>query len=131
MSTIVWAMLVISSILIHYATFVPPYMTHLRVNHQIRTLAVSVALFLRRAGKTLASINAIGLIFICIFQFSNGFDNCYCNSSKLGLGKLAYDVITLLPADAPAIIGAYIGGIVLAGGCAGTFIIWLYLYIDE
>jgi hypothetical protein len=37
----------------------------------------------------LAVVNNVGIIAVCIFQFSNVFDGCYCSASVLGRGRSA------------------------------------------
>lgn len=48
----------------------------------------------RLTAKTLATFNTVLLFLAAVLQFSNLSDNCYCNSSKLGLHGRAYTVIT-------------------------------------
>ncbi|KAJ6480370.1 hypothetical protein C8R45DRAFT_1005273 [Mycena sanguinolenta] len=117
-STLVWILLVISSVLAHYSTFtisVKGRYMHTRATR----IAGILSIFLRRLGKTLAAINAIWVILACLFQFSSFFDRCWCDSSVFYLGaKNAYNVINVGPADVAALNAPWIGGVALASGCA-------------
>ena len=65
-------------------------------------LAATFAIGFRRVGKILAIANSAWIIMVCIMQFSNIFDECFCNASTIGLGKSAYFVINLQPGDVQA-----------------------------
>jgi hypothetical protein len=122
-STIVWMLLVASSALAHYSTLSPeshPPPTHLKT---IKWLAV----VLRRLGKLLASLNAAWIVVACILQFSNIYDNCCCNSSVLGLGDRAYDVILISAGDVKQ---PWIAGVALATVCALAFVGFVNLFMD-
>ena len=57
-------------------------------------LAVDLATSLRRISIVAAGCNTIFVILAGVFQFSNFYDRCYCNSSVLGRGsQLAYSTI--------------------------------------
>ncbi|KAF9261139.1 hypothetical protein L218DRAFT_946325 [Marasmius fiardii PR-910] len=130
-STVVWMMLVLSSILAHYAEEsaqrhpLRPYIQPFKVQ-----LATWFSICLRRIGKTLAFCNAILVIMTCMFQFTGFFSRCYCNSSVIGRGAAkAYDVIRFLPQDIVNMKTAWIGGVVLATGSAVLFILFINLMI--
>ncbi|KAF8835809.1 hypothetical protein BDN67DRAFT_974877 [Paxillus ammoniavirescens] len=93
--------------------------------------AMAISHCLRWAGQTLASINAVFVVTISVFQYANVFDRCYCNSSVFSRGIQAYDVIVFLGADVSQVKGAWIGGFVLAFGCSGIFVGLLYLLGDS
>lgn len=114
-STLVWLMLVISSGLAHYSTQAATDIEGNPVYTRATRMAGLVSILLRRVGKCLATCNALWIVLACIFQFSSFFDRCYCNSSVLGLGSFAYDVIQLVPADISTMKTAWIGGVALAG----------------
>ncbi|KAJ7216598.1 hypothetical protein GGX14DRAFT_442128 [Mycena pura] len=109
-ATMIWAILVTSSILSHYATAYPkfskPELAH-------RT-AAQLAIFLRRLAKLLATLNAAWIIAAFMLQFANFFDSCYCNSVVLGLGTRARVNMVLDSSDIAAMKGVWVGGIVLA-----------------
>ncbi|KAF7315807.1 hypothetical protein MIND_00096800 [Mycena indigotica] len=131
MSTIVWVMLVTSSALAHYSdhpTFIdeddqPIYSTASR-------LAANISIVLRRLGKLLAAVNAVWIVLTCILQFVSFFDRCYCDSSVLGLGRFAYNVIDLVPGDISTMKTAWGGAILLAGGCSLLFLGWVKMFVD-
>jgi hypothetical protein len=81
-------------------------------------------------GNVAAAINAAGLIVACIFQFANFFDRCYCNGSVLGLGSKAFVVLAFDDLDVSIMRRAWIGGVMLASGCAFAFVGFVYLYIN-
>ncbi|KAG6831352.1 hypothetical protein H0H87_005497 [Tephrocybe sp. NHM501043] len=122
-STAVWMLLLISSFLTHYVSTTP----HLSLK---TTLARRLALLLRRLGKVLAALNAAWIVVTCLFQFSNFFDRCYCNSSVLGRGVKSWDVIAFGPEDVTNMKAAWIGGVALAAGSAACVVFFVNLFID-
>jgi hypothetical protein len=121
-------MLLTSSVLTYYLTKSP---THFQ-GHVILTLqarvARSLSIFLRRLGKVIAGLNAVWIVAVGLFQFSNFFDRCYCNSSVMGLGRYAYDVIA--PVDVGSMRTAWMGGFFLGAGAAMIFAGFVTLFID-
>ncbi|KAF8996102.1 hypothetical protein BDQ17DRAFT_1250080 [Cyathus striatus] len=115
LSTIVWFLLVVSSILSHYAT-IELMDGNKRRRISRGTVASTLAILLRRAGKFTALINAIWIVVSCTFQFTNFYDTCYCNSNVLGLRSHAYNVISLTKDDLSEMRFAWSGGVGLAGG---------------
>jgi hypothetical protein len=115
LSTLVWMLLVTSSALAHYSTQVTHKADGQAVYTRATRIAGALSIVLRRLGKVVATCNALWIVLACIFQFSSFFDRCYCNSSVLGLGRLAYDVIQLVDADISTMKAAWIGGVALAG----------------
>lgn len=116
LATLVWAMLVFSSILAYHST---------RMSLDKRSAHVSrfLSILLRRMGKFIATINAIWLVLTSMFQFSNFFDRCWCNSSVLGLQGAAYTVIDFSHFDLTGMRAAWIYGVVLAAATAFIFIL--------
>ncbi|KAG6808854.1 hypothetical protein H0H92_002564 [Tricholoma furcatifolium] len=94
----------------------------------LHTLAEWLSILLRRVGKIFASLNAIFILVTCIFQFSNFFNRCYCNSSVLGRGEKGWDVIVLDPEALTRMVHAWAGGVVLAAASAIGFMVFVYLY---
>ena len=47
----------------------------------------------RYLGVLLGAINAIWLLLISILQFTNVYDNCWCEGCVLGLGKKAWVIL--------------------------------------
>ncbi|EGN91775.1 hypothetical protein SERLA73DRAFT_173350 [Serpula lacrymans var. lacrymans S7.3] len=122
LSTLVWIMLVTSSILVHYSSYSQQSLS--------ARLAALGAKQLNWMGKFVAIFNSVWIVAICVFQFSNVFDTCYCNSSVLGLGKNAFDVITLSAQELGIIRGSWIGGLVMASVCSIGFISLMNLLVD-
>ncbi|KAJ7147042.1 hypothetical protein C8R43DRAFT_1011612 [Mycena crocata] len=123
-ATVVWAMLVISSVAAHYAT------TYYRQPDLSHRLAAGTAVLLRRAGKFLATCNAAWILATFLLQFGNFYDRCYCNSDVLGLGKRAHNVMLLEGSDISAMKAAWVGGIVLAIAGSTLFLGFINLFID-
>ncbi|KAJ7698867.1 hypothetical protein B0H16DRAFT_1668837 [Mycena metata] len=97
-STVVWMMLVASSILAHMSSFTGTSNERYVYSKSTRTAAIA-SIILRRTGKLFSALNAIWVFSACLFQFSSFFDRCLCNSSVFSLGKHAYNAIDLLPED--------------------------------
>jgi hypothetical protein len=110
-STLVWMMLVTSSYL---ATFNA---------HYIRSLAAP----LHTLGGILAACNAVAIIVICVLQFGNFYNRCYCNSVVTLLRSGAYDIFWVR--NAGDIKRPWVGGVALGVGTAvlflGTINVWL------
>jgi hypothetical protein len=157
MGSVIWAMLLMSTILTHYATrprvqildnlgdvemtsssaAMSMAMASGRVNydHSIQSPAYSIcanlSIALRRLAKFFAIINTVWVLTTSIFQFTNFFNRCYCNSSVLGHGSLkAYDVISNTPEDLRNITHAWVGALILAGASAVSFVFGVNLWID-
>ncbi|KAJ7773431.1 hypothetical protein B0H16DRAFT_1660464 [Mycena metata] len=128
-STLVWMLLVASSLLAHYSTFTVSFKG--RYMHTKATrLAAVLSIILRRLGKTLAALNSIWVILVCLFQFGSVFDRCWCNSSVPYWGKHAYNVIDVTSSDVEALNAPWIGGVALASGCAILFIGFVNVLIN-
>jgi hypothetical protein len=123
MSTISWIILVFSSFLAHHSTTASAG----SVSAQI---ARPLSVILRRLGKVVASFNAMWIVVTCLFQFSNFFDRCYCNSSVFGWGEKAFFVISLTHEDVAGMKGAWIGGAFLAAGSVIICVIFVNLFIN-
>ena len=123
-STLVWMLLVTSSILTHYF-----YSQHQHLSRPqtrfLRCIRV-LAILLRRVGKVLAICNVAVIIAACTLQFSNLYDECYCNSSVVGLRNHAYDVIIVAGSE---LRGPWIGGVALSCGCAVLFVGFVNLFL--
>ncbi|KAG1810739.1 hypothetical protein EV424DRAFT_1571405 [Suillus variegatus] len=120
-STLIWMMLLVSSILAHYSAADPR-----RVSLSTR-VAIASSCVLRRTGKLLAIVNFFLVILACVFQYSNFYDRCFCNSSVFSRGgAAAYDVIIETTVNK----GAWIGALVLACVSASAFLGILNLLLD-
>ncbi|KAG1803262.1 hypothetical protein EV424DRAFT_1474584 [Suillus variegatus] len=102
LATIVWAMLVMSSTLSHYAS----------------SLTKVVSNLLRWGGKLVAIINAIWIIVAGMLEFAGTYNTCYCNSNALGRGaQNAYNIVLR-------------NGLALAGSTSLGFIFYISLLTD-
>jgi hypothetical protein len=115
--------LVLSSFLCHYSTTAPS-------ESKSAWITAQLSIALRRLGKITASVNAVWILVSCMFQFSNFYDRCYCNSSVLGLGAQAFNVIILNHEDITGMKGAWIGGAFLAASSAVIFVGFVNLFIN-
>ena len=117
-------MMVASSALAHYSAPHSLKKLHPSLVDASEHSAAFIAVLLRRTGKVIAAGNALWITVTCMFQFSNLFERCYCNSSVLWRGAAeAYNVIHLTEEDLSGMRQAWVGGIVLAlsvsFGCIG------------
>jgi len=131
LSTIVWMLLVTSSILTHYITPPGPYVRRPIIHRWSTRAAEHLSIIFRRLGKAIATFNSIWVVLTCIFQFGQFFNRCYCNSSVFWLRDHAYNVILLVPDDMPGIRSAWIGGVCLAIGSAVLFVLFISVYIHS
>ena len=130
LSTIVWMLLVTSSILTHYASMPQYHFQGRAIRHWPSRVAGRTSIIFRRLGKLIAAINSLWVVVACIFQFANVFDNCYCNSSVLSLGDHAYTVIRLLPDEVANIKSAWLGSVFLGGGTAIIYVAFVNFFFD-
>jgi hypothetical protein len=91
-------------------------------------LARRLSIILHCIGKIAASINAIWIIILCLFQFSNFYNQCYCISCVISKGMNAFNLISLGNLSGMKI--AWIGGVYLASGCAIVFVVFVYVFIN-
>ncbi|KAG1744309.1 hypothetical protein EDD22DRAFT_291625 [Suillus occidentalis] len=123
-STLIWMMLLMSSILAHSSAAEPR-----RVSLSARA-SLAFSHILRWTGKFLAILNLCLLIMACVFQYSNFYDRCYCNSSVFSRRGAAYAVIIETAAQAAQAKAAWIGALVLACTSASVFLGILNLLLD-
>lgn len=128
-STVIWALMVLSSAMAHYATIPPHQQQHAQFDASTSGAALA-SVALRRVGKLLAALNAIWIVVTCLLQLMGIFNSCYCNSSVLGLGSKAYTVIIFNQGDMQSLTGAWIAGVLLAVGCASGYVGFVNMYID-
>lgn len=130
LSTLIWAMLLVSSVLSHYCSIHSPHddTSHPRPSMFSSTsIAAWISVLFRRVAVVIASVNSIWIIVTCVFQFSNVFDTCYCNSSVIGRGKdKAYNII-VTTYGIPEMTRAWAGSVVLAGGVVIIFLLFVSL----
>ncbi|THU93301.1 hypothetical protein K435DRAFT_967363 [Dendrothele bispora CBS 962.96] len=129
-STLIWGLLLISTVLAHYSGAGETMMFTNRKSHDLR-IAANLSIAFRRFGTVLASFNTLAILLTNLFQFSGFFDRCYCDSSVMGLGaKFAYNVIDFTEDDVSAMRQAWIWGVILAVGSATAFVAVLNLLIN-
>ncbi|KIJ46523.1 hypothetical protein M422DRAFT_226773 [Sphaerobolus stellatus SS14] len=146
-STVSWMLLVASSMLAHMSRpdnigenyeqeelgkdseSTLPTLSQIPIARNRRRYA-SWAITTRRIGKVIASFNAIWVLASCLFQFSNFYNQCFCNSSIFSLWDHAYVVISFDGADAAAYKKAWIGGVCLAGSTAFIFTSFVALFVN-
>lgn len=141
-STVIWMMLLISSILAHYyetysdrvplSSYVPPsarvpLSAHIPLSAHV---ALALSHCLRKMGKLLAIVNSIWVFVTCILQYSDIYDTCFCNSSMISRGAAAYVTITETSAQAALASNAWIGALFLACISAITFVLLVGILID-
>ncbi|KAK0236302.1 hypothetical protein EDD85DRAFT_636622 [Armillaria nabsnona] len=76
---------------------------------------------LSRGGKALAFFNALFLFGICLAQLVNGFSNCWCNSSYIGLQSKAYVALVIPQSDFASLRTAWGGAIFLGVAISSLF----------
>jgi len=128
LSTLVWVMLLTSSILTHYCAARGP---DGRIIHdRSRQVAKFMSISLRRVGKIIAASNAVWIILACLFQFASFYDRCFCNSSVFSLGSHAYNVIMLVADDISSLRTAWIGGFCLAAASSSIYFLVIAMLIN-
>ena len=96
-----------------------------RLVHEGREIA---SIFLRRLGKLIATLNSIWIFISCMFQLSNFYYRCYCNSDVFWLRGRASNVIQLMANDLAGAKGAWLGGVFLAGGVVVIYVGFVELF---
>ncbi|KAF8797494.1 hypothetical protein BYT27DRAFT_7237245 [Phlegmacium glaucopus] len=121
LSTVVWMLLVTSSILTHYYT---ARRHDDRVIHHWSTRAAKYfSITFRCLGKVIAASNAIWLVLSGLLHFTNSFNTCYCNSNILWLPQdRAYVVMWLSPDDVVLIKVAWVVSVCMAAASAVLYI---------
>ncbi|KAF7365133.1 hypothetical protein MVEN_00384600 [Mycena venus] len=126
-ATVIWVIMVISSVITHHATIYPEYLNLSQQRRRERRGAALIAVFLRRLAKCLATCNAVWILAAFLMQFGNFYDRCYCNAAVIGFGKRAHEVMTLNGNDISAMRAAWIGGVVLA--VVGSALFWGFIQV--
>ena len=130
-STMIWLTLLLSSYLAHFAQTRCNYgIPRSRFNSV--AVAKGLATFLRRLSTLAASCNAIWIVMACVFQFSEFYSTCYCNSSVIGRGtQRAYITITAAGDVYHNTKAKLIGSFVFNGGWIILFLSFLHLMLHE
>jgi len=123
-ATIVWILLTTSAYLSHLCA-----LGEEREHPQTRPIVASIAVITRLSGKSLAFLNACGIIVTSMLQFTNLYNNCWCSGAVLGRGVKAALVI-LFATDAQiasASTAFWIAGVFLSLAVAfiGMFFFWV------
>lgn len=126
-STVIWMMLLISSILAHYSD--PAGCSDRKSVFVVVPLAFSVCL--RRMGKLLAIANSLWVILTCVLQYSDFYDTCFCNSSMISRRQAAYITIIETSAQAFQAKVVWYGALSLSLGSAVAFVILIFLLLDS
>jgi len=122
LSTVVWMLLLASSILTHYYTI---------TTYGLRAHAAKhFSIFFRLLGKFIAAFNAIWIVLVNMLQFGGFFDRCYCNSNVLSLRDRAYNVIAMMPGDVSVIKSAWVGGVCMAAGSVIVYTLFVNVFIN-
>jgi hypothetical protein len=130
LSTLVWMMLLTSSILTYYSTNNSDHFQGDITSTLQARVARFFSIFLRRLGKVIAVLNAGWIVATGLFQFSNFYNRCYCDSNIMAVGRdAAYVIISLASEDMGSILAAQIGGFFLAAGAAMIFALFVRLVI--
>jgi hypothetical protein len=87
-------MLLTSSILTYFSTNSDHFQGDVTSTLQGR-VARWFSIFLRRLGKVIAVLNAGWIVATGLFQFSNFYNRCYCDSNIMAVGRDAAYVIIL------------------------------------
>ena len=97
----------------------------MRYDHKNRTsklfgyyLAAILSAAARTLRKTIAYLNAIALLLHCTLSLAGAYNNCYCNSSRIGLGDSAYVVFLTAAQIRTQIISIW-------GGCLAIVLVEL------
>ncbi|KAG1827918.1 hypothetical protein EV424DRAFT_586443 [Suillus variegatus] len=131
LATMVWAMLVTSSIISHYTYLYSARSSWSPFFSITMRLAKVISNLLRWSGKFLATVNAVWLITASMLQFADVYDNCYCNSSVLGRGvQHAYNIVMTDNLDLGLTETAWWGGLALACSTCVGFVFFMSLWID-
>jgi len=127
LSTLVWMMLLTSSILTYYSTNAP---SHSFRGHVILVrVARWLSIFLRRFGKMIAAFNAVWIVATGLFQFSGFYNRCFCNSNIMAVGRdAAYVIISLASVEMGGVRTAQIGGFSLAAAASIIFAVFVGLF---
>ncbi|PPQ91609.1 hypothetical protein CVT25_012790 [Psilocybe cyanescens] len=129
LSTIVWIMLLISSLLTYYSVCTTE--RRLLKGHGAVSISYRImswfSVLLRRSGKIIATLNTVWIISTALLQFGSFYDRCYCNSNVFGSRDNAYNVIIPNQDDATRMREAWIGGFSLASMSTALFIGFVFL----
>jgi hypothetical protein len=124
-STLVWAMLVVSSFLANRVRRDSGHVGKTKFRYQWRKKSIElVSKVLRDLGKLLAISNAFAVVCTSLAHFANVFKTCYCNSAVIGLGKRAGYFIFWVPGSLNLLV-PWVGGVVMGLSTAVLYFMFL------
>lgn len=131
-ATCVWGLMVSSSFLAYVSTNRVTLIYDPTNATTLQKAAATFSILLRRLGKILATMNVIWIITICIFQFTNFFNRCICNSSIWDKRlEEAFMVVILDNDDIADIQKGWGGGVAMASVASILFMGFIQMYIDH
>ena len=113
-----------SSILAHMSR---PHRGQDHVRPWVRTCQNAGAVICRRLGKGIAIISAVGVLLVCFFQISGGFNNCFCTSTTFDKGRGSVVFLTINYVIGTSTLRIWIGGLAMAFSTALLFGFSMYL----
>ena len=93
-------------------------------SHIIKSFTAFLAITFHRVSRSLALINATGLVVISCLQLSHLINNCYCNVSIIGRGT-GSSILVSLEAWISTMRTSRIAGAVLSAACMAIYMIFL------
>jgi len=124
-STVIWMMLLVSSILAHYSAAYSR-----RVSLPAR-VALALSHWLRWMAKLLAIVNSMWAVALCAIAYSNVFNTYFCNSSMFSRGKGAYNVLRETTAQVALVKATWIISLVMASVSVLFFLGLVNLLLDN
>ena len=123
------------ALVIMYLTIASTILAHISETRRgrstiVRDSTARFAIFLRWFCFSLALFNAVGLLVLSTFHFSNLLNNCYCNAIVIIRGKDSYIPFSYLH-RIPVMRSARIAGTVFAGGTMTFYMSWLWRLIPS
>lgn len=109
--TISFFLFLASSILSHMSRPLPGQVPTRSLSHSFQETGAVVC---RRFGKCIAIASAIGVLLACFFQVTGTFDNCYCASTTLDMGRHLVEFPGITFVAGSRTLGLWIGGLVVA-----------------
>ena len=120
-STIVWFLLVLSTILGH--------LSFPKLGVQSQTWVAKLAIVLNTCGKILAALNAAWIICLCLLHFTNVYSTCFCDASVIGRGvNRGYVQLVQTQQGFLYLTHLWISGVCVSSLVAASFVMLVWLY---